>query len=242
MLEGVCHMMSSLITAASSGVSEPDHEVGTVCIAWIDVSALTRECLTHAVKNAQRMFMIVPFSSVYDCIKECERKLDLIVYHAHEANSVNAADIAALREAFATTQLVVLSDATNLDPAIVKDVLAQGASGFILTSQTGLQMMVSALGMVASGGSFVPREVLFYQAETKTLTAREKRKGTLTAREVEVLQLLKQGKPNKLIAYELKLSESTVKVHIRNTMRKVGSTNRTHAAMYADKYMEAIAA
>jgi DNA-binding NarL/FixJ family response regulator len=242
MLEGVSTMNSSMVTTASLGLSNPEHEVGTVCIAWVDVSALTRECLTQAVTSAQRMFMIVPFSSVYDCIKDTARKLDLIVYHAHEPNSVNAQDIAALREAFTTTQLVVLSDASNLDPAIVKDVLAQGASGFILTSQTGLQMMVSALSMVASGGSFVPREVLFYQAEPQKLTATEKRKGTLTAREVEVLQLLKRGKPNKLIAFELKLSESTVKVHIRNTMRKVGSTNRTHAAMYADKYMEAMAA
>ena len=223
----------------------PQIEVGsdTVCIAWIDVSALTRECLTHAVAGAQRLFVIVPFASVYDCIKESKRKLDLIVYHSHEANSVNAADIAVLRETFATTQLVVLSDATDLDPAVVKGMLNQGASGFILTSQTGLQMMVSALAMVAAGGTFVPREVLFFEAAVKPSATKEPRRaGRLTAREQEVLQLLKQGKPNKLIAYELHLSESTVKVHIRNTMRKVGSTNRTHTAMNADRYIEAMAA
>ena len=78
--------------------------------------------------------------------------------------------------------------------------------------------------------------------QSRPPTGEPRRKGSLTARELEVLQLLKQGKPNKLIAYELHLSESTVKVHIRNTMRKIGSTNRTHAAMYADSYMEAIAA
>ena len=236
-------MNSSFVTSVSLPVSHEEADSDAVCIAWIDVSALTRECMTHAVKSARRLFMIVPFSSVYDCIKDSEQKLDLIVYHAHETDSVNTADIAALREAFATTQLVVLSDATNLDPAIVKGLLTQGASGFILTNQTGLQMMVSALAMVAAGGTFVPREVLFYQANAKQLvTSEPKRKGHLTRRELEVLQLLKQGKPNKLIAYELHLSESTVKVHIRNTMRKIGSTNRTHAAMYADSYMQALAA
>ena len=236
-------MNSSFISSVSSPTSHEEIDSDAICIAWIDVSALTRECMTHAVKSARQLFMIVPFSSVYDCIKDSERKLDLIVYHAHETDTVNTADIAALREAFATTQLVVLSDATNLDPAVVKGVLTQGASGFILTNQTGLQMMVSALAMVAAGGTFVPREVLFYQADAKQPAAREpKRKGRLTAREFEVLQLLKQGKPNKLIAYELNLSESTVKVHIRNTMRKIGSTNRTHAAMYADSYMQALAA
>ena len=235
-------MNSSFVTSVSSPTR---CEVGSdnVWIAWIDVSALTRECMTHVVRSAQKLFMIVPFASVHDFIKESDRKPDLIVYHSHETDSVNTADIAALRDAFSTTQLVVLSDATDLDPAIVKGLLTQGASGFILTNHTGLQMMVSALAMVASGGTFVPREVLFYDAEAKqTADGEPRRKGSLTARELEVLQLLKQGKPNKLIAYELHLSESTVKVHIRNTMRKIGSTNRTHAAMYADSYMEAIAA
>ena len=233
-------MNSSLVTAASLTFSAPEHEVGTVCIAWIDGYSLTRECFTHAVTSAQRMFMIVPFSSVYNCIKEAERKLDLIVYHAHESDSVNSADIAALREAFATTQMVVLSDAINLDPEVVKDVLTQGASGFILTNQTGLQMMVSALAMVAAGGTFVPREVLFYHAQAKQPVAFEpKRNGQLTVREVEVLKLLKLGKPNKLIAFELNLSESTVKVHIRNAMRKMGSTNRTHLAMNAGRFIDA---
>jgi DNA-binding NarL/FixJ family response regulator len=218
--------------------------IGTVCIAWIDVSSLTRECMTHAVGSAQRLFVIVPFESVYDCIKATDRKIDLIVYHAHETDSVNISDIAALREAFASTQLVVLSDASTLDAAVVKDVLIRGASGFILTSQTGLQMMLSALSLVASGGTFVPKEFLFFEGSAEQPAAkRELRKaGQLTTRELEVLSLVKQGKPNKLIAYELHLSESTVKVHIRNTMRKMGSTNRTHVAMNADRYLEAKAA
>jgi DNA-binding NarL/FixJ family response regulator len=181
---------------------------------------------------------------VYECIKASDRKIDLIVYHSHETNSVNVADIATLREAFSSTQLVVLSDASSLDPAVVKDILMKGASGFILTSQTGLQMMLSALGLVASGGTFVPKDFLFFEGnQDHSATARQPRKaGQLTARELEVLELVKLGKPNKLIAYQLNLSESTVKVHIRNTMRKMGSTNRTHVAMNADKYIVAKAA
>ena len=112
-------MNSSFVTSVSSPTR---CEVGSdnVWIAWIDVSALTRECMTHAVRSAQKLFMIVPFASVHDFIKESDRKPDLIVYHSHETDSVNTADIAALRDAFSTTQLVVLSDATDLDPAIVQ--------------------------------------------------------------------------------------------------------------------------
>ena len=156
-------MTPSLFSATASPAPYAARGSDTVCIAWIDVSSLIRECMTHVVSSAQRFFMIVPFESVYDCIKADKRKIDLIVYHAHETDSVNIDDMAALRDAFGSTQLVVLSDATTLDPAVVKDVLMQGASGFILTSQTGLQMMLSALSLVASGGTFVPKDFLWSQ-------------------------------------------------------------------------------
>ena len=55
----------------------------------------------------------------------------------------------------------------------------------------------------------------------------------LTSRQVMVLNHLQQGKANKIIAHELGMSESTVKVHVRNIMRKMGATNRTQAAYKA---------
>ena len=54
--------------------------------------------------------------------------------------------------------------------------------------------------------------------------------GRFTARQVAVANALWRGKSNKVIAYELSMSESTVKVHIRNIMKKVQATNRTEAA------------
>ena len=52
----------------------------------------------------------------------------------------------------------------------------------------------------------------------------------LTPRQAEVLALLRQGKPNKVIAYELSMCEGTVKVHVRNIMRRFKATNRTQLA------------
>ena len=51
-----------------------------------------------------------------------------------------------------------------------------------------------------------------------------------TARQIEVVNALRRGKANKIIAYELNLRESTVKVHIRNIMKKMKATNRTEVA------------
>jgi DNA-binding NarL/FixJ family response regulator len=49
---------------------------------------------------------------------------------------------------------------------------------------------------------------------------------------------LQQGKANKIIAYELGMSESTVKVHVRNIMRKMGATNRTQVAYKAQSLLQ----
>jgi len=61
--------------------------------------------------------------------------------------------------------------------------------------------------------------------------ARGDERRRLTGREHEVVCKLKQGKPNKIIAYELGISISTVKVHVRNILRKAGATNRIQAAL-----------
>jgi len=53
--------------------------------------------------------------------------------------------------------------------------------------------------------------------------------GALTKRQSEVFAKLQQGKPNKLIAYELGMSESTTKVHVRSIMKTIGASNRTQA-------------
>jgi DNA-binding NarL/FixJ family response regulator len=210
-----------------------------LCIGWVDVSRLTRECMTNAVGRAQPLFVIIPFDSVRDCIRHSGRLMDLIVYHSHEPDSVELEDISALRAAFASVQLVVLSDASSIEPAVVREVLTRGASGFVLTDNTGLQMVVSAISLVSSGGTFVPRDFLFMDRQPAPLPAQRQttEPGRLTQREIAVLGLMKHGKPNKIIANELGMSASTVKVHVRHIMRKMGAANRTQAALNADKLL-----
>jgi DNA-binding NarL/FixJ family response regulator len=211
----------------------------TLCIGWVDVSRLTRECMTNAVARAQSLFVILPFESVRDCIRHSGRVIDLIVYHSHLHDTVELDDISALKEAFASVQLVVLSDASSVESGVVREALTRGASGFVLTDSTGLQMVVSAISLVSSGGTFVPRDYLFMDSQPAQLQVQRQatEPGRLTQREVAVLGLMKHGKPNKIIANELGMSASTVKVHVRHIMRKMGAANRTQAALNADKLL-----
>jgi len=59
-------------------------------------------------------------------------------------------------------------------------------------------------------------------------------RSTFTTRERHVIGAIKQGKSNKIIAYELSMCESTVKVHVRHIMKKLGARNRTAVAMRFD--------
>jgi DNA-binding NarL/FixJ family response regulator len=225
-------------SATSSQMIRPS---GELCIGWIDVSQLTRECLTSSVARLQPLFVIIPFESARDCAKHSGRALDLIVYHSHESDADTdwLEDIAALREAFSSVQIVVLSDVSAIEPAIVREVLNRGASGFVMTDSTSLQMVVSAISLVGSGGTFVPRDFLFMDREPSpsTIARPLSEVGRLTQREIAVLALMKHGKPNKIIAHELGMSASTVKVHVRHIMRKMGAANRTQAALNADKLL-----
>ena len=56
----------------------------------------------------------------------------------------------------------------------------------------------------------------------------------LTSRECDVLRMLREGRQNKIIAFELGISESTVKVHLRNMMKKLHASNRTQVALGAN--------
>jgi DNA-binding NarL/FixJ family response regulator len=213
-----------------------------IVVAWVDVSHLTRECMTRAIAGAQSRFVIIPFESAYDCIKASGQSFDLVVFYSHEALPHKNGDLAALREAFSSARLVILCDDSELAPSAVKDLLNKGVAGLVLASQTGIQMLVSALGLVAAGGIFVPKQCVLSQNSAEQASVKHgKARSFFTSREIEVLQLLKEGKANKIIAYELHLSEATVKVHVRNTMRKTGSTNRTQVAMNANRFLEAAA-
>jgi DNA-binding NarL/FixJ family response regulator len=110
--------------------------------------------------------------------------------------------------------------------------LESGAKGYIPTSLS-LDMAVGAMQFVEAGGTFVPASTL--TARTRTGGEIQGQKGPLaglfTERQAAVLECLRKGKANKQIAYELSMREGTVKVHVRNIMKKLKARNRTEVAV-----------
>ena len=131
-------------------------------------------------------------------------------------------------------RMVVLSP--FVDPAVITHVMSLGIAGYI-PKRLSARAFLSALRLVMDGVPFIPATLL----ETNSLAAGggriDDRRGSgdlLTAREREILDLLRQGLPNKLIARRLNVSEVTVKSHLGHVFRKLGVQNRVQAARFGD--------
>lgn len=100
-----------------------------------------------------------------------------------------------------------------------------GARGHIPKIQS-LASLPDTIRLIASGTVFVPFIARSKQGERSA-------GGGLTAKQIEVLRLVSQGMSNKQIAIELNMTEVTVKMHMRNICNRLGTKNRTQAAMLA---------
>lgn len=130
-----------------------------------------------------------------------------------------------------TVPVIVISGANDRD--LVLRALDLGALGFVPKSSP-VEVMVQAIRLVLAGGTYIPRQALAtprYAQEAPRQGARAIER--LTDRQREILALMAQGKPNKLIADHLHISEATVKSHVTEILRVLGATNRTQAVIVA---------
>lgn len=131
--------------------------------------------------------------------------------------------------------VVVVSASETL--ADIRGALEHGATGYIPKSSS-VKVMMGALNLVLSGGIYVPPGALASGPDTSPRRRSFDGLGTgggygLTQRQREVLDCLRVGKSNKQIAYELGLSEGTVKIHVTAIFKSLGVKNRTQAVIAA---------
>jgi len=161
--------------------------------------------------------------------------IDLALFALGSASPSTPAVTAALpdlAQRIGGAPLVVLGEREEF--AVVAAALQLGAKGYVPTSFDP-HTAVRAIEFVLAGGTFVPARTLADAGRgARGDTPHRHVVGTdlpeLTPRERDVAAAVCAGKPNKIIAHELQISEATVKVFVRHILRKVGATNRTEAA------------
>ena len=150
----------------------------------------------------------------------------------------SAADVSDLMRAIEawspTTKVVFLSD--HLDINLLSECFARGASGYLLEDLSA-EALQQSLALVSAGEKVFPSSLasLLANGAKRDIadTFSDMQSCGLSAREMGILRLLADGRSNKVIAATLNIAESTVKLHLRNILRKLHATNRTQAALWA---------
>lgn len=141
-----------------------------------------------------------------------------------------------MRAAYPEIPVIIVS--ANDDPVVIRRCMEFGSSGFLpKTTETGL--IGEAVRTVLDGGSWTPANIdLSAAGDTETADI-VRRLSSLTPQQVRVLMMLSEGLLNKQIAYELSVSEATVKAHVSAILQKLGVDSRTQAVIAASKIASA---
>ena len=172
------------------------------------------------------------FGDIYSRESERTRSILAIINFAERCpqEEDGLEEMLKIRNIIGDKPCIVMTDCVNR--AHMRQMLEGGVRG-IIPSDTNPVLFANAVMLVKAGGIYVPP---FFFEDLVTVTARSlagknecSEVSGLTKRENQVFELLQKGKANKFIAYQIGIHESTVKVHVRNIMRKLHATNRTHA-------------
>jgi len=214
-------------------------------ILVVDDHPLIRQALRYVLKALDQGIELLEAQNCSEALELTGRHSDitLILLDLALPGSDGFEALRGLRDQHPAIPVVVLSASDQ--PETVKRALDLGAMGFIPKTSSN-EILVGALRLVLAGGVYLPPEVLRREPSgvpSATLAAypdtsrelRSPREIGLTERQAQVLALMIQGKPNKLICRELHLAEGTVKIHVTAILKTLNVTNRTQAVIAVGK-------
>src|ERR1700729_887956 len=190
-----------------------------------------RECIQRSIQSALSI-PVETFSSFSEMgNQETTGSARLVIISLGETNTQESAEaLSIISDLAPSLPTIVLSSKYNFE--VMRTVIGCGAKGYIPMTM-GFEIAVEAVRFVLAGGTYVPAESLLSAIPSAVTPSRPSACGAITSRELAVVRAIHQGKPNKIIAYELNMCESTVKVHVRHIMKKLRAKNRTAVAIKA---------
>ena len=183
-----------------------------------------RQGLATIIETEPDMVLVGQAGNGVEAIAEFRRHRPDITLMDLRLPGTNGTDILlAIRGEFPNARVIMLS--TSDSDGEIQRALRSGASGYVLKSMP-QDKLLAVIRSVHAGKRHVP-------AEVAALLAEHLGEEDLTPRELQVLQLIRDGSKNKQIADQLSISENTVNFHIKNIVDKLGANDRTHAVTIA---------
>jgi Response regulator containing a CheY-like receiver domain and an HTH DNA-binding domain len=204
----------------------------TIIIA--DDHPLFRGALRQAIGSVMPKARVIEANGMdeLNAVLGHERDIDLILLDLTMPGVQGFSGLLSLRAQHPELPVVIVS-ATE-EATVIRRAMEFGASGFIPKS-IDIDSIGGAIGAVLAGDVWTPPDVDLSAAEDKETADLVRRLATLTPQQVRVLTMLSEGLLNKQIAYELSVSEATVKAHVSAILDKLGVDSRTQAVIAASK-------
>jgi len=165
---------------------------------------------------------------------------DLLLLDLNLPGADGFSALVSIRNKVPSLPVVIVSSTDHVD--IVRESFSCGAMGYLPKSSS-QDVMKNAIRLVMSGSTYIPTEALGsfgglpFKGKQAVQQGGNNAISALTPRQLAVLELLTEGKANKIIAYELEISEITVKAHVSAILRKLGVSNRLQAVIAAKNMM-----
>jgi len=214
-------------------------EKGTETVVFVDRRRMARECIGEQLASYLPEWLVLPISGPEELGRQRSTfRTSLVILNIHHlgmASSEVAKDLEEIEALAPGRPIVIMSE--RADASEVTLAFKLGVRGYVSAGMA-IAEAIGAVRLVAAGGTYVPVSVLnnsfSAQPEAAPSNAAERRDDpgvAFSPRELQVLEMLQKGEPNKVIGYGLGLAEATIKVHIRHIMKKLNARNRTQVVL-----------
>ncbi len=203
-------------------------------IIIVDERCCIREAIASSIRgDGQRKIITTEstadFTATAFCGNNSARQLILLCDGQLSSESLDG-EISRLRKYNPVANLALLTDQ---QPGEMVDFLQSNYSVSIIPSHYSTAQLLACIQVIESGIDYLPAEFIQISGCQISENSRENSNElstVLTPRQREVMEYIVKGRSNKYIAAELSVSESTIKVHVHDAMRRLGATSRTHAS------------
>ena len=219
-------------------------EAGTALLIFIDRQGVGRDCISQQLASLLYEWRVEPISGA----RELHRQVNwapssvlILNTHGESMDSPEVAgEMATLAKLAPAVPILVMSE--RCDASEVTSAFGLGARGYLPTSLA-ISEVTAIVRLVAQGGTYVPANILAglfenHRSAQAQIPDKTDWPCSFSPRQLQVLERLNEGKQNKIIAYELGMAESTVKVHIRHIMKKLNARNRTQVVLMSKNALQ----
>jgi DNA-binding NarL/FixJ family response regulator len=208
------------------------HGHGTIIVA--DDHPLFRGALKQAISGIFKELAVIEAGTLEETVQALSGhgEVDLVLLDLKMPGVSGFSGLTFLRSQHPAVPIIVVSGVD--DSATIRTCMEFGAAGYI-PKTTPIEVMNKAIRAVLAGGTWTPPDIPLGELADKETGDLIRRLASLTPQQMRVLTMLSEGLLNKQIAYELSVSEATVKAHVSAILMKLGVESRTQAVIAASK-------